>query len=128
MKLLGLDHVQLAMPAGQESKARQFYGGLLGLREIAKPEALAIRGGCWFEGPGIQLHLGVQDKDFVPAKKAHPALLVDDLEDCRSRLIAAGVPVVPDDSVPGLRRFYAGDPFGNRLEFIQDGDGFSQQA
>ncbi len=127
MHIVGLDHVQLAMPAGAEPEARRFYGELLGLAEIAKPEPLAQRGGCWFTGAGTIIHLGVEAQ-FSPARKAHPALLVDDLEACRQRLERAGVPITPDYTLPDVRRFYAADPFGNRIEFIQDGDGFGQQA
>ncbi len=126
MKVTGLDHVQLAMPSGEEKAARWFYGRVLGLIEIAKPPELAPRGGCWFRGQGIDLHLGVQ-QDFVPALKAHPAFLVADLEAARQTLEKAGISVIPDEAVPGVRRFYANDPFGNRIEFIQDGDGFGQQ-
>jgi catechol 2,3-dioxygenase-like lactoylglutathione lyase family enzyme len=123
MRVVGLDHVQLAMPAGAEAAARRFYGELLGLTEVAKPAALADRGGCWFEGPGTIIHLGVEP-GFTPARKAHPALLVDDLDACRQELASAGVPLTPDDTLPHVRRFYAADPFGNRIEFIQAGDGF----
>ena len=125
MQLVGFDHIQLAMPAGGEAEARRFYADLLGLTEIAKPAPLAPRGGCWFVGVGIQIHLGVE-QPFAPARKAHPAFLVADLEQGRQGLEAAGVATTPDDSVPGVRRCYAADPFGNRIEFIQDGDGFSQ--
>jgi catechol 2,3-dioxygenase-like lactoylglutathione lyase family enzyme len=126
MRIVGLDHLQLAMPAGGEPEARAFYGQLLGLTEIAKPTPLAARGGCWFAGAGLQLHLGVE-LPFAPARKAHPAFLVADLEACRERLLAAGVPLTPDDTLPHVRRFYVADPFGNRIEFIQDGDGFSRR-
>jgi catechol 2,3-dioxygenase-like lactoylglutathione lyase family enzyme len=125
MELVGLDHIQLAMPVGGEPEARRFYGELLGLTEIAKPAPLAARGGCWFAGQGIQIHLGVE-QPFAPARKAHPAFLVADLAECRRQLEASGVTTTPDDSVVGVRRCYAADPFGNRIEFIQDGDGFSQ--
>jgi catechol 2,3-dioxygenase-like lactoylglutathione lyase family enzyme len=125
MQLVGLDHIQLAMPAGGEAEARRFYADLLGLTEIAKPAPLAARGGCWFVGPGIHIHLGVEQL-FAPARKAHPAFLAADLEACRQRLEAAGVATTLDDTLPGVRRCYAADPFGNRIEFIQDGDGFSQ--
>jgi catechol 2,3-dioxygenase-like lactoylglutathione lyase family enzyme len=126
MQIVGLDHVQLIMPAAGEAAARDFYGGLLGLREVPKPAPLAARGGCWFEAPGTQLHLSVES-EFAPARRAHPALRVDDLEACRALLAGAGVPITPDDTLPLVRRFYAADPFGNRIEFIQDGDGFAQQ-
>jgi catechol 2,3-dioxygenase-like lactoylglutathione lyase family enzyme len=123
MTIVGLDHVQIAMPTGAESQARWFYGELLGLREIAKPEPLASRGGCWFSAPGTQVHLGIQ-ADFVPARKAHPAFRVADLAALQEKLSTAGVALQPDTAIPNVRRFYAHDPFGNRLEFIQDGDGF----
>lgn len=126
MQLLGFDHIQLAIPQGGEAAARRFYGELLGLREIAKPAQLAVRGGCWFSGPNINLHLGVEEA-FAPAKKAHPAFLVVDLAEAASQFAAAGVTTTPDESVPDVRRFYVADPFGNRLEFLQDGDGFSQR-
>jgi catechol 2,3-dioxygenase-like lactoylglutathione lyase family enzyme len=126
MQIVGLDHLQLAIPAGGEPEARAFYGQLLGLTEVAKPAPLAARGGCWFAGAGLQIHLGVE-QPFAPARKAHPALLVADLEACRERLLAAGIPLTPDETLPHVRRFYAADPFGNRIEFIQDGDGFSQR-
>jgi catechol 2,3-dioxygenase-like lactoylglutathione lyase family enzyme len=125
MNIVGIDHIQLAMPAGQEEAARRFYGGVLGLAEIAKPAPLAARGGCWFGVSGTQIHLGVE-REFVPARKAHPALLVANLDTARKALEGAGVATIPDDALPGVRRFYAADPFGNRIEFIQDGDGFSQ--
>lgn len=120
------DHVQLAMPAHQEERAREFYGSLLGLKEVRKPESLAARGGCWFESGRVAVHLGVQ-QDFVPAKKAHPAFIVTDLESLQERLTSAGYEVILDTSVSGVKRFHTSDPFGNRLEFIQDGQSFSQR-
>src|SRR5436305_14578875 len=105
-----LDHVQVAAPPGCEEAARAFYGGLLGLRELEKPDALRARGGVWFE----HLHVGVED-DFRPARKAHPAFLVENLDELAARI----GDVTWDDAVPGVRRFYASDPFGNRLEFVQ---------
>lgn len=125
MRITGLDHVQLAMPRGEEARARAFYADLLGLPEAVKPEPLASRGGCWFEGGRTVVHLGVES-DFAPACKAHPAFLVEDLEGARRELAAAGAPIVPDDTLPGVRRFYTADPFGNRIELIQRGDGFSE--
>ena len=91
---------------------------MLGLAEVAKPPALARRGGCWFRGHGIELHLGVE-ADFRPARKAHPGLLVTDLESWASRLSMAGYPVRWDEDFPGMRRFYSEDPHGNRLEFLE---------
>ena len=108
-----LHHVQLAMPEGAEDAARAFYAGQLGLREVPKPAALAGRGGCWFEGDALALHLGVE-ADFRPARKAHPALEVDDLEAARAALDGGPVEVLP-----GLRRFYVTDPFGNRIEILE---------
>jgi catechol 2,3-dioxygenase-like lactoylglutathione lyase family enzyme len=120
-----LDHIQLAIPAGGEAQARAFYGDLLGLAELPKPVQLAARGGCWFQGPGIGLHLGVETP-FSPARKAHPAFAVADLEAARATLAGAGVAITPDDTLPHVRRFYAADPFGNRIEFIQAGDRFEE--
>ncbi|GAA4225614.1 catechol 2,3-dioxygenase-like lactoylglutathione lyase family enzyme [Streptosporangium album] len=113
-----LHHVQLACPPGSEAALRGFYGGVLGLAEIPKPPALAVRGGCWFRGHGIELHLGVE-ADFRPARKAHPGLLVADLDGWARRLTEAGYPVAFDDDFPGMRRFYSEDPHGNRLEFLE---------
>ena len=111
--ILGLDHVQLAAPAGCEEQARAFYGGLLGLVEVAKPEALRARGGVWFGVGSQQLHIGV-DASFSPARKAHPALRVAsrDLDALASRLAAEGALVRWDDGIPGVRRFCTEDPFG----------------
>lgn len=119
--IVGLDHVQLSMPAGAEDAARAFYGGVLGLVESAKPEPLAGRGGCWFTGGGVAIHLGVEDP-FRPARRAHPALLVIDVAALRTRLEAAGVRTCDDDVDIGVDRFYAEDPFGNRLEFLCKSD------
>jgi catechol 2,3-dioxygenase-like lactoylglutathione lyase family enzyme len=115
--ITGYDHVQVALPRGGETVARAFYGGVLGMREVAKPAALAARGGCWFASGTAVLHLGVEEP-FQPARKAHPAFVVDDLDATRAALEAAGHDCVdsPDD-LPGVRRFHAHDPFGNRLEF-----------
>lgn len=113
-----IHHVQLACPAASEDASRAFCSGVLGLAEIDKPPALARRGGCWFRGQGIELHLGVE-ADFRPAHKAHPGLLVAKLDDWAARLTAAGHPVSFDEDFPGMRRFYASDPHGNRLEFLE---------
>ena len=114
-----LDHVQVAAPAGCEAQARAFYGELLGLPEVEKPEPLRASGGAWFALGDQQLHVGVEDP-FAPAAKAHPALSVDDeeLDGLAARLEAAGAPVIWDDRLPGARRFYTADPFGNRLELL----------
>jgi catechol 2,3-dioxygenase-like lactoylglutathione lyase family enzyme len=123
MQITRLDHVQLAMPLGGEDKAREFYGRILNLREVEKPEQLKAKGGCWFVGEGLNLHMGVQ-ADFVPAKKAHPGLRVADLAVAKAHLEAEGVMIVEDQSGVTMRRFYVSDPFGNRLEFMQEGDDF----
>jgi catechol 2,3-dioxygenase-like lactoylglutathione lyase family enzyme len=113
-----IHHVLLACPPGSEAASREFYGGVLGLTEIPKPPALARKGGCWFRGHGIELHLGVEP-DFQPARKAHPGLLVSDIDAWAARLQHAGYPVLFDDEFPGMRRFYSQDAHGNRLEFLQ---------
>lgn len=119
MSILGLDHVQVAIPRGGEDRARAFYGGLLGMVEEPKPAALAGRGGCWFTAGTAVLHLGVDDP-FTPAGKAHPAFLVDDLDRLFSVLAAAGHGGTrADGERPGIRRFHVLDPFGNRIEFQQ---------
>jgi catechol 2,3-dioxygenase-like lactoylglutathione lyase family enzyme len=117
MPILGIDHVQLAMPPGREDEARSFYARLLGIPEKAKPAELAARGGAWFENAVVKIHLGVE-ADFRPARKAHPALLVGDLRELVGRLRAAGIEVV-DDPLAGYDRVYVSDPFGNRLELMQ---------
>jgi catechol 2,3-dioxygenase-like lactoylglutathione lyase family enzyme len=116
MSVLGIDHVQVAAPEGCEEQARAFYGALLGLEELPKPESLRSRGGCWFRAGDQELHVGV-DRPFVPARKAHPGLVVSNLAGLAGRLAAAGIAVEEDDSIPGAKRFHAADPFGNRLEF-----------
>ena len=116
--VLGLDHLLLAMPAGGEGAAREFYGDLLRLPELAKPDELVGRGGCWFALPNLQLHLGIED-EFAPAIKAHPAFSVGDLEGLRRRLEGAGVSITPDASLSDQKRFFCADPFGNRLEFLE---------
>lgn len=106
------------MPPGREDAARGFYAGVLGMDELEKPPALAARGGAWFGAGGVQLHLGVE-ADFRPARKAHPGVEVDDIDALAERLRASGFDVRFDAELPGYRRFYVADPFGNRLEFLQ---------
>ncbi|MBO0705466.1 MAG: glyoxalase [Candidatus Dormibacteraeota bacterium] len=113
-----LHHVQLAVPPGSEPRLRAFYCDLLGLTEVPKPASLAPRGGLWVRGPAVQLHLGVEE-EFRPARKAHPALLVRDLDGLAERLRGAGYDVRADDLLPGYRRFYVSDPVGNRLELLE---------
>jgi catechol 2,3-dioxygenase-like lactoylglutathione lyase family enzyme len=114
-----IDHVQLAMPAGAEPRARQFYGSLLGMREVPKPVELAKHGGCWFACGPVQVHLGVEN-EFRPARKAHPALRCFDYDGLVTRLRAAGVELREDDQIPGVQRCHIFDPFGNRIELIKD--------
>jgi catechol 2,3-dioxygenase-like lactoylglutathione lyase family enzyme len=114
----GIDHVQVAAPPGCEERARRFYGDLLGLEELPKPEALRARGGCWFRAGAQELHVGVE-APFAPAHKAHPGLVDSDLESLRGRLSAAGVAWEADGSLDGVDRLYVHDPFGNRLEVRQ---------
>jgi hypothetical protein len=122
-RLVGvIHHVQLACPPGSEERLREYYAGVLGLVEKPKPPLLAVRGGCWFAGRGIELHLGVE-ADFAPARKAHPGLAWGDgaeLDALAERLLAAGYPVRWADpaEIPGMRRFHTDDPHGNRLEFL----------
>jgi len=120
MTIVGIDHVQLAMPAGREDEARAFYVHLLDIPEKSKPAILADRGGVWFENDTVKIHLGVE-ADFRPARKAHPALLVSDLRELVARLREAGVDVV-DDELAGYYRIYVSDPFGNRLELMEYSD------
>lgn len=116
--ITALHHVQVAIPAGGEPAARAFYGGLLGMTEIAKPAALAARGGVWFRSGAAELHLGVEEP-FVPARKAHPAFVVADLDGVCARLRDGGVDAHPDGLLPGHRRAYVDDPFGNRVELLE---------
>jgi catechol 2,3-dioxygenase-like lactoylglutathione lyase family enzyme len=117
--ITGYDHVQIAIPAGGEDLARAFYAELLDMQEATNPPALAARGGCWFHAGAAQLHLGVADP-FTPARKAHPAFLVTDLDHTRAVLESAGYDCVDGSGeVPGVRRIHTFDPFGNRLEFQQ---------
>ncbi|MBB2894652.1 glyoxalase [Flexivirga oryzae] len=119
ISVTGLHHVQLACPPGAEDRLRQFYGGLLGLPEIPKPPALAARGGCWFAvGDTHELHCGVEEP-FTPARKAHPCLLVSDVDAAAAAVDAAGGAVRWDDGIPGVRRFHTDDACGNRVELQQ---------
>ncbi|GAA2498259.1 VOC family protein [Streptomyces longisporus] len=116
--ITAVDHVQLAAPPGSEDRLRAYYAGVLGMVEIPKPPVLAARGGCWFQAGAVQLHLGVE-RDFRPAKKAHPGLRVTGIERYAARLQAHGAQVEWDENLPGHRRFYSEDPVGNRLEFLE---------
>jgi len=116
--IVAIEHVQLAMPPRMEQAAREFYQELLGIPEVPKPRKLAERGGAWFERGALKIHLGVE-AGFRPARKAHPAFLVTDLEALMSRLKAHGVQVIEDDPLEGYLRVYVADPFGNRIELLE---------
>ncbi len=116
-EVIGLDHVQLAMPPGQEPVAEAFYSGLLGFVRLSKPAPMAERGGCWFSSGSAALHLGVEDA-FVAAKKAHPALLVRDLAALAEHLAEHGVELRPNPDQPEGAGYYVEDPFGNRIELV----------
>ena len=118
MSFVGLDHVQLAMPPGAEEEARAFYGGVLGLAELEKPASLRASGGAGFRAGSAEIHLGVE-AGFRPARKAHPGLRVDDIGAVAARCASAGCGIEWDERYPGVRRFYAHDPFGNRIEVLQ---------
>lgn len=116
-EFISIDHVQLAMPDGQEAVARSFFGEVLGMMEIPKPTELAKRGGCWFQSGHVQIHLGVE-ADFRPAKKAHPALRCRNYDALIAKLAAAGVHTEDANDIPGVRRCHIHDPFGNRIELV----------
>ena len=115
---LGIDHVQLAIPVGQEDVARAFFVGTLGMVEVPKPPAMAARGGAWFRAGPTEVHVGAE-ADFVPARKAHPALLVADLREVVER---TGLDARWSDEIAGSLRCHVDDPFGNRIELIEAGD------
>jgi len=120
MPVIGIEHVQLAMPPGEEA-ARAFYEGILGIPEVPKPPNLAKRGGAWFEKGALKIHLGVE-KGFRPARKARPALLVADLAALIANLKAHNISIVEDQSLEGYHRVYVADPFGNRIELMEPTD------
>lgn len=118
MSIVGIDHVQLAMPHAGEEAARRFYCGVLGMQEVEKPAHLAVSGGCWFSSGAAHIHLGVED-GHRPSRKAHPALLVDDLAALSHRLEMAGMPFTSGKQLSGYRRGDTTDPFGNRIELME---------
>ena len=118
MPVQRLDHVQLAMPAGGEDRAREFYHGVLGIPEVPKPADMAARGGCWFERDQLKVHLGVEAQ-FRAARKAHPAFIVSDLAALVTQLRLAGYPVKEDHELSGYSRVFVDDPFGNRVELME---------
>jgi catechol 2,3-dioxygenase-like lactoylglutathione lyase family enzyme len=119
MMFTRLHHMQIAMPRGAEPQARAFYVDVLGMTEVPKPEPMRAGGGAWFRAGGVELHLGA-DEAFVPNRKGHPGILVEDLDDVIDHLERADWPLRHDDRFPGYRRIYADDPFGNRMEFLQE--------
>ena len=118
MRVRHFDHILLAMPKGQEEKARAFYSGLLGIPEVSKPDDLVARGGCWFESGQVKIHLGI-DSHFVPARKAHPAFIVEGLTELIEILRRAGCEVTEDQPLQGYDRKFVDDPFGNRIELME---------
>ncbi len=116
--IVGLDHVQVSCPAGSEDALRAFYVGVLGMSELAKPAPLAARGGVWFRAGTCEIHCGVEE-DFRPAGKAHPGLVVDDLDELAERCAASGTRCSGATTFPGVRRFHTTDAVGNRLELLQ---------
>lgn len=114
----GIDHIQLASPKGVEDQAREFYGEILGMKEIPKPVHLQVRGGCWFICGNQEVHIGVQE-DFVPAKKAHPGFVVTNLEKLRERLLSFHIEIKEEPPIDDRTRFFVNDPFGNRIEFLE---------
>ncbi|MDP4163760.1 MAG: VOC family protein [Bacillota bacterium] len=113
-----IDHIQLAAPQHSEEIARAFYQGLLGFEEVEKPEELRKRGGVWFSAGAVQLHIGIEDP-FYPAKKAHPGLVIENIDALMAHLNEKDVEFIEDDKLPGAKRFYMNDPFGNRLEMLE---------
>ncbi|MGN7396806.1 VOC family protein [Peribacillus frigoritolerans] len=113
-----IDHIQLAAPKGSEDTARKFFKNILGFEEVEKPEELKKRGGVWFEFGNYQIHIGIEEP-FYPAKKAHPAFEIENIEELRKHLVTNGIDVMDDDKLPGAKRFYISDPFGNRMELLE---------
>ena len=113
----GLHHVQLALPKGGEDECRKFYVGVLGLTEVQKPPALAARGGLWVRADNLEIHLGAEE-EFRPQKKAHPGIVVGNIDALARRIESFGLAVEWDENFPGMRRFYLWDNSGNRLEFL----------
>ena len=118
MKIIAIDHVQLAMPVGEELLAEAFYVDILGLKRVAKPDGLAQRVGAWFENDSVKVHLGVEEK-FHAARKAHPAFVVDELRELVLILKEKGYPITPAEPMTGIERIHVSDPFGNRIELIE---------
>lgn len=115
--LIGIDHIQIAAPPNSEVTARTFYGDLLGMEEIPKPENLRNRGGCWFRCGSQEVHIGIQ-ADFTPAEKAHPGFIINNIEGLKSLLENNGYVIKEEPPIDGRARFFTIDPFGNRIEFL----------
>ena len=113
-----IDHIQLAAPKGSEETARKFFKNILGFDEVEKPEELKKRGGVWFEFGNYQIHIGIEEP-FYPAKKAHPAFEIENIEELKKHLVTNSIDVIEDDKLPGAKRFYISDPFGNRMELLE---------
>ena len=118
MRIIAIDHVQLSMPVGEEARAKEFYADILGLKQVPKPEALALRGGAWFENDKVKVHLGVEN-GFRPARKAHPAFIVDGIDELIAVLNSKGYLVTVAEPMPGIERVHVDDPFGNRIELME---------
>ena len=117
-KFQTIDHIQLAAPKGSEDTARKFFKDILGFDEVEKPEALKKRGGVWFEFGNHQIHIGIEEP-FYPAKKAHPAFIVENIEALQQHLVTNGIDVSEDDNIPSVKRLFISDPFGNRMEILE---------
>ncbi|MBW8350373.1 VOC family protein [Bacillus sp. IITD106] len=117
-KFKGIDHIQLAAPKGCEEESRRFFNGILGLEEVEKPETLKKNGGVWFAYGNVEIHIGVEEP-FSPAKKAHPAFEVENIEALKKHLLENNIDFIEDDRLPGANRFYVSDPFGNRIEVLE---------
>ena len=113
-----IDHVQLAAPRGSEDQARAFFVGVLGLTEIEKPATLNKKGGAWFQLANYQIHIGIEEP-FLPARKAHPAFEIENLEGFKDHLSKHQIEFKEDDELPGADRIYLEDPFGNRMEILE---------
>lgn len=113
-----IDHIQLAAPKNSENTSRQFFKKILGFEEIEKPDTLRKNGGVWFASGNIQVHIGIEES-FSPAKKAHPAFEVSNLEELKTHLFENKIQFTEDDKLPGANRIYLFDPFGNRIELLE---------
>lgn len=113
-----IDHILIAAPKGSEEAARQFFTKILSFKEVEKPDSLKRRGGVWFANENIQIHIGIEEP-FIPAKKAHPAFEVENIENLKQHLLTQGITVQDDENLPGAKRFFIFDPFGNRIEFLE---------